>query len=77
MGGSKLLDIPSNLVAMCSESNLLMESNAEFREKALVYGWKLERYKFPEATPIYDFYKGDWFLVDNDWNKTPYRLTLD
>jgi hypothetical protein len=76
MGGSKLLDTPSNLVAMCSESNLLMESNAEFREKALQYGWKLERYKFPEATPIYDFYKGDWFLIDNQWNKTPYRLFM-
>jgi hypothetical protein len=76
MGGSKLLDTPSNLVAMCSESNLLMESDAEFREKALQCGWKLERYKFPEQTPIYDFYKGDWFLIDNDWNKTPYRLFM-
>jgi hypothetical protein len=53
-----------------------MESNAEFREKALQYGWKLERYKFPEQTPIYDFYKGDWFLIDDEWHKTPYRLFM-
>lgn len=76
MGGSKLLDTPSNLIALCSASNVLMESDSEFREKSLMNGWKLERYKFPEQTPVYDFMKGDWFLIDNDWNKTPYRLFL-
>jgi len=75
-GGLKSLNRPSNYLAICSELNGLMESNAEFREKALQYGWKLERYKFPEQTPIYDFYKGDWFLIDNEWNKTPYRLFM-
>lgn len=76
MGGSKLLDTPSNLIALCSDANVLMESNAEFRDNSLVKGWKLERYKFPEQTPVYDFMKGDWFLIDNDWNKTLYRLNL-
>jgi hypothetical protein len=76
MGGSKLLDTPSNLVALCSESNVLMESDSEFREKALMYGWKLMRYQIPKNTPIYDFYKGDWFLVDDNWNKIPYRLFM-
>jgi hypothetical protein len=76
MGGSKLLDIPSNLIALCSEANVLMESNAVFRDKALLYGWKLERFRFPDQTPVYDFMKGDWFLIDNDWNRTLYRLSL-
>jgi hypothetical protein len=54
-----------------------MESNAEFREKSLLNGWKLERYKFPEQTPVYDFMKNDWFLIDNEWNKILYRLNLN
>ena len=70
MGGSKLLDTPSNLVAMCSESNLLMESDAEFREKAIAFGWKVQKYNKPDQIGIYDFYKGQWFLIDNNWNKT-------
>jgi hypothetical protein len=53
-----------------------MESDSEFRDKALMYGWKLMRYQIPENTPIYDFYKGDWFLVDDNWGRTPYRLFM-
>lgn len=76
MGGSKLLDVPSNLIALCSDANVLMESNAEFRERALLCGWKLERYKFPAQVPVYDFMKGDWFVLDDDWNKTLFRVDL-
>jgi len=76
MGGSKLLDTPSNLVALCSESNVLMESNSDFREKSLMFGWKLQRHQKPDEQPIYDFMKGDWFLIDNDWNKIKYQQFL-
>jgi hypothetical protein len=76
MGGSKLLDVPSNLIALCSAANVLMESNAVFREKALRCGWKLERFQFPDQVPIYDFMADDWFLIDDDWNRTLYRLSL-
>lgn len=76
MGGSKLLDTPSNLIVLCSAANTLMESDAGFRERALLCGWKLERFKFPSSTPLFDFVKGDWFLIDDDWNRTLYRLDL-
>lgn len=76
MGGSKLLDVPSNLIALCSAANVLMESDAEFREKAIFYGWKLESWQFPDSVAVYDAMKGDWFLIDDDWSRTLFRIDL-
>jgi len=67
MGGSKLLDKPSNILVLCSEANGLLESNAKFAELGRKFGWKLRRGQEPENTPVY---MGDgWFLLDNDYNR--------
>ena len=69
MGGSKLLDKPSNIIVLCSEANGFLESNAKFAELGRKFGWKLERHQVPELTPVY---MGDgWFPLDNDYNRTP------
>lgn len=69
MGGSKLLDRPSNLMVLCSEMNNLIESNWFYRDLAMMYGWKLERWQKPEDTPIFDSRLWKWFLLDNDFNR--------
>lgn len=69
MGGSKLLDRPSNLMVLCSEMNGLIESNDFMATLAKHYGWKLERWQKPEETPIFDSRLWKWFLLDNDFNR--------
>lgn len=73
MGGSKLLDRPSNVMVMCSELNGLIESNADLAAQAKAYGWKLERWQSPEDTPIYDRATGEWFLLTNEYTRTIYQ----
>jgi hypothetical protein len=73
MGGSKLLDKPSNIIVFCSEANGLLESNASFAELGRKFGWKLTRGQSPETTPV--FMGNDWFLLDNNYNK--FKIDLD
>lgn len=73
MGGSKLLDRPANVVILCSNLNYLIEADYDAAKYAIQMGWKLNRNQDPEATPIYDGTKGEWFLLDNDFN----RVQLD
>lgn len=72
MGGSKLLDRPSNVMVMCSELNGLIESNADLAILAKGYGWKLERWQVPEEEPIYDRATGEWYLLTNDFQRITY-----
>ena len=67
MGGSKLLDNPSNLVLICSEFNGLMESNSGQAEFARKMGLKLSSWENPAEVPI--FYGGEYWLLDDNWNK--------
>ena len=69
MGGSKLLDRPSNLMVLCSEVNGLIESNHFYRDLALMYGWKLERWQVPENEPVFDSRLWKWFLLDNEFGR--------
>lgn len=69
MGGSKLLDRPSNIIVMCADLNGLIESQADLAQQARAYGWKLHRWQIPEETPIYDRATGEWFLLDNDFHR--------
>lgn len=69
MGGSKLLDRPANVIVMCSELNGLIESNADLAVLARAFGWKLERWQVPEEVPIYDRATGQWWLLDNEYNR--------
>lgn len=73
MGGSKLLDRPSNIHVMCSQTNGLIESHADWAALARIYGWKLNRWQEPEAEQIYDIPTGQWYLLDNNYQ----RLTAE
>jgi hypothetical protein len=66
MGGSKILNKPSNLIVMCSKANGLLESDAKFAELGRKLGWKLRRGQDPETTPV--FLGNAWYLLDNDYN---------
>jgi hypothetical protein len=69
MGGSKLLDRPANVIVMCSGLNILIETDADLAAQARAYGWKLERWQVPEEVPIYDRASGEWWLLDNEYNR--------
>lgn len=70
MGGSKALDRPANIIVLCAEWNGLIESDAHFAALARDYGWKLHRWQTPEAEPIYDRATSEWFLLDNEFNRS-------
>jgi hypothetical protein len=65
MGGSKVLDRPSNIIVLCSEANFLLESNSKFAELGRKFGWKLERGQEPDSTPVY--MGNGWYLLDNEY----------
>lgn len=67
MGGSKLRDVPSNLMILCSSMNSLIESDNRWAELAKKYGWKLEGWQDPQAVPVYDAIKAEWFLLTDDY----------
>lgn len=62
MGGSKLLDRPSNLIAVCAEYNYAMESDFVTARRARDLGHKVSRHASPLHTPIQDFI-GQWYLL--------------
>lgn len=70
MGGSKLLDRPSNVLVMCSYINGMIEADAVTADIAREYGWKLQRWETPEQVPFYDLATRTWNLIDNDYNRT-------
>jgi hypothetical protein len=67
MGGSKKLDTPSNIMAICSQLNGLLESNATIAEMGRDYGWKLTAGQEPDKVPIY--VNGSWYLLGDDYSK--------
>lgn len=70
MGGSKLKDRPSNIIAMCSEINYLMEADAEWHALAKKYGWKIGGWANPLILPVYDAFTGFWFRLDDNYKRT-------
>ena len=58
---------PSNIIALCSEANGLLESNAKFAELGRSLGWKLGSYDKPTEVAI--FGHGGWWLLNNDFTK--------
>lgn len=67
MGGSKLLDRPSNLVLLCSEYNILIESYLPAARESRNRGIKISREASPMHTPIRRFDNSEWLL--DDWGK--------
>lgn len=71
MGGSKLLDRPSNIIVMCSLMNSIIESNADAANLAIHYGWKLRRSQKPEEEQFFDMATRQWYLADNEYKRSP------
>ena len=73
MGGSKKRNHPSNYVLICSILNGLIESDNRWAELAKSYGWKLESWQDPNTEPVFDSVSGVWYLLDNEWGRTPWQ----
>jgi 5-methylcytosine-specific restriction endonuclease McrA len=78
MGGSKLLDTPDNLMAVCARWNGDMESDADVAAKARGWGHKLPAWE-ALSHPVYDVMGGSWWvllpdgsMVESDWRDQPF-----
>jgi hypothetical protein len=69
MGGSKLLDTPSNILLVCALLNGAMEQQSEVAEDAKRFGWKLESWQDPLVIPIYDAITGFLYRLKDDYSK--------
>lgn len=71
MGGSALLERPSNLVRLCGDGvqgcHGFVESN---RTQSTTRGWLLGYLDDPEATPLLCF--DGWFVLDDNGGRHPY-----
>jgi hypothetical protein len=78
MGGSKALEIPANVVTLCSAFNGEIESNAEAANMAIAWGWKItgqpvineQAIEVIMKTPVFDRVSGHWFRLDNHYGRT-------
>jgi len=66
MGGSKIRDVPSNIVVLCANMNNLIESSSEAAQMALDYGWKLNTWQDPMTTPYWSAITNEWVYLDNE-----------
>lgn len=72
-GGSKMYDNYAHLLTICSPCNTAFESDAAYRELALVYGWKILRNTKPPIDPTkvaVKYAEGNWYFLDNQGNRT-------
>lgn len=76
-GGSKLSELPSNVVILCSLFNGLIESDAKAAGMAKRFGWKLSRYDKPGEHPVYDAVNARWYLLNDDYTRSELLDTLD
>jgi hypothetical protein len=70
MGGSKLLDVPSNLILLCWWSNTEMEASRIKAEIALRQGWKVSNWADPKEIPVWHHGRQEWVLLDDNWGYT-------
>lgn len=66
MGGSKVRDVPSNIVTICSWLNNAMESDPKTAELARELGWKLRAGADPKTESVYHFRHG-WITLDDSF----------
>lgn len=69
MGGSKVLDTPSNILLVCATLNGAMEQQSEVAEDAKRFGWKLESWQDPAVVPVYDAMSGFLYRLKDDYTK--------
>lgn len=77
MGGSKVRDVPSNIMVLCSYMNGLIESSAIMAGHARMAGWKLFQGEQPSQTPVYDAMTGTWWLLDDNYGRQPTKPAED
>jgi hypothetical protein len=66
MGGAGVCrNLPSNILTVCAQLNLLMESDSNTAEQARNYGWKLLSWQDPSSEPYYNAMTGEWILLDD------------
>lgn len=68
MGGSRNLDVLSNLVLVCSLYNGAMESDSTVQSTARELGHKLRQSDLL-SKPLFDNVGKQWFTLDNEGNK--------
>lgn len=70
VGKNSPLNLPSNLVILCSQLNGLIESDDRWAAFAKRYGYKLERWQNPAEEPVFDFGSGVWKLLDESFGSS-------
>ena len=70
MGGSKLRDVPSNILVLCSWANNFAETSPTFASECREKGWKLESWQNPLTEPFLDECDGFWYLLDDKFGRT-------
>jgi hypothetical protein len=70
MGGSKRLEVASNVVLVCSLLNGLMESDPETQRWARERGWKLREHQDPKQVPVQDNTTNSMWLLHDDYTRT-------
>jgi len=68
MGGSKVRDVPSNIVVLCAAFNGLIEADEQAAEFARLRGWKLYSWEDP-STPVFDAGLRQWFVIDDNYQR--------
>ena len=69
-GGSKVRDVPSNIIVFCAEANSRAESDSRFAAECRVNGWKLSSWQNPLLTPVYDVMTRKWYFLDDEFGRT-------
>jgi hypothetical protein len=64
MGGSKVRDVPSNIIVICSDLNARMESDPATASMAKQRGWKLSSGANPASVAV-QHYSGSWRILDD------------
>jgi hypothetical protein len=68
-GKDSVLNRPSNLIVFCAEANTLIESNADWADRARLFGWKLSRWADPSTIPVYDLPNTVWVILGDDFSR--------
>lgn len=73
MGGSKVRDVPSNIIVLCSAMNSLLESDAGIATTGRENGWKLRSGQDPKTTPVWLPMQGLWAFLGDGYDVTNVR----
>lgn len=68
MGGSKVIDVYENLIRVCNDYNVAMESDSVQASFALEYGHKLRSWQ-DFSDPVFDRCDGEWYQLNPDGTK--------